>query len=166
MPKMIKFFQKYTGLILLVFLALFVGLPSCGTLALRHGKQSQAFWLFMAWAVMLLLIAWRLIYIRGKNRKLEALEQEAKQQEMEKWKREGLRPREGSDQVVSHSAWKSEWNGPQYGEIYWVDGEQRELLADDVVLKWGWRTGPSCGRGGFAIERAGKIIAQATTWKA
>ena len=46
----------------------------------------------------------------------------------------------------------------------WVEGETRRLLPGDIVLKFGWQTGPLFGRGGYVIERNGKIIAECITW--
>jgi hypothetical protein len=82
-----------------------------------------------------------------------------KWREKARQKREGLRKRQNYDIVVDASEWI-----PGHVLTTWVEGEVHQLLPGDTVLKWGWRTGPLCGQGGYAIERNGRIVAEHLTW--
>jgi hypothetical protein len=73
-------------------------------------------------------------------------------------KREGLRKRQDYDIVVNASQWKPGFL------TRWVEGEIRQLLPGDTVLKWGWQKGPLCGQGGYAIQRSGRIVAEHLAW--
>ena len=81
--------------------------------------------------------------------------------ETERPKREGLRHRLPYDTVVDSSEWNPKFNGPGTD---WLEGETRQLLPGDIVLKYGYVIGELCGEGGYVIERKGKIIAKRRTW--
>lgn len=85
-------------------------------------------------------------------------------EEVARRKREGLRKRDAEDTVVD----TRDWNPPKDGDIlfgpHWVEGEVRELLPGDIVLKFAWQASPLFGRGGYALERNGKIVAEYYTW--
>ena len=74
---------------------------------------------------------------------------------------DGIRSRASYDSEVPHSEWNSQWNG---SGTDWVEGETQQLLQTDTLLKFGWQAGPLFGRGGYAIERNGKIVAEHYTW--
>jgi hypothetical protein len=82
--------------------------------------------------------------------------------EKERRRREGLRRRRDSDTVVASSEWNPKFNGPGTD---WLEGETRQLLPGDTVLKYGYVIGEVFGEGGYVIERSGKIVAEHVTWK-
>jgi hypothetical protein len=75
-------------------------------------------------------------------------------------RKHGLRSRTNFDVVVDPSEWKSEFNQ----SADWVEGEAEHLLLNDTVLKFFWVAGPLFARGGYAIERKGKIVAENITF--
>lgn len=71
----------------------------------------------------------------------------------------GLRTSNEHDRLVDPSAWTPEFSRT----ADWAYGETQGLLAGDVVYEFGWHAGPLCGRGGFALECKGRIVAQRET---
>ena len=45
-----------------------------------------------------------------------------------------------------------------------VFGEKKGVLSTDTVVKFGWYDGPTSGRGGYAIKRGEKIVAEYVAW--
>jgi hypothetical protein len=101
----------------------------------------------------------RLEKLRGEI--IEAYWAAETQRENFRRQREGIRKRQDYDVVVDPSEWQPEFN--QSG-TEWVEGEIRQLLPGDTVLRFAWQVHPLIGRGGFAVERNGKIIAEHYTW--
>lgn len=100
--------------------------------------------------------------------------QEAQEREQARIAREGLRGRIFKDREVPVTVWRTEWNHPNRlggsvlggtsGSVVWLDGEKRELLADDIVLEWDFLPHPQAWRHGYAIERKGRIVAEVLTF--
>ncbi len=83
--------------------------------------------------------------------------------EYDKQRREmehGLRAPDEFDDPVDPGRWKPSMTR----SAEWAFGEERGVLPDDVVVKFSWAEGPTYGRGGYAIRRGGKIVAEYTTW--
>jgi hypothetical protein len=76
-----------------------------------------------------------------------------------------IRQRQENDKVVNHDVWDNSWSEPSktFGELHqWVEGENRKLLPNDIILSYGPHlTSEGMARGwtGFIIERNGKIVA-------
>jgi hypothetical protein len=114
---------------------------------------------FRATVCMATLILWPIVladWLREKKSLWDKWREKARQ------KREGLRKRQNYDIVVNASQWKPGFNNSPWTR--WVEGEIRQLVPSDTVLKYGWQKGPLCGRGGYAIERNGRIVAENLTW--
>lgn len=129
------------------------GIPVTAVALLAAGRWGLALLLGVGWAVELSVVFIRRRQIRERT-----------QHNRQRLQREGLCLRDPSDQEVPHDSWRPEWNMQGHPKVEWVPAEPPELRDDDVVLQWGWRAGPTAGRGGFAIYRRGRIVARATTW--
>jgi len=111
---------------------------------------------FQATVCTAFLVLWPIViadWLREKKSLRDELRKKARQ------KREGLRERQNYDIVVDASEWH-----PGHFLTKWVEGEIRQLLPGDTVLKFEWQVGSLCGRGGYAIERDGRIVAEHITW--
>ena len=73
----------------------------------------------------------------------------------------GLRAPAAYDTPVSSSLWKPEMTE----SANWAFGATKELLPTDTVVRFAWRGGPLCGRGGLAIRRSDKIVAELVRWR-
>ena len=76
--------------------------------------------------------------------------------------REGVLTKDASFKQVSHDKWNMKW---EYGDdisVDWLEGEKREILADDVLYSWFHGHGMAM-RGGYALERRGIIVANILT---
>jgi hypothetical protein len=78
-----------------------------------------------------------IIVVIGWLREKKSLwdEERGQSQEKARQKREGLRKRQDYDIVVDASEWDPTLNGSCWTR--WVEGEIRQLLPGDTVLKWG-----------------------------
>jgi hypothetical protein len=113
---------------------------------------------FRATVCTAVLVLWPIViadWLREKKSLWDELREKARR------KREGLRKRQDYDIVVDASEWDPRFN---YLLTNWVEGEVRQLLPSDTVLKFEWQVGPLCGQGGYAIERSGRIVAEHLTW--
>jgi hypothetical protein len=72
----------------------------------------------------------------------------------------GLRAPNECDNPVSPREWTVHMNR----RANWAFGEEKLVLPTDIVVKFGWIDGPTSGRGGYAIKRGEKIVAEYVTW--
>jgi hypothetical protein len=138
-------------------LILLPGLPIVAlVLALTHHTHSATI-VVAWWTIFCAVLAARALQVRARDKKRRLAEMQTRL-------REGIRKRAWYDFEVPRAAWDPAWNTSRNKWTDWVEGELRTLLPTDTVLAWAWRTGPRCGAGGYAIERFGRIIAEARTW--
>ena len=105
---------------------------------------------------------------KRKQKMFQVEKEQADEREKKRRLREGLSLKPSfdncdnfasKDTVVESSRWSVKWNG---SASEWLEGEVQYLIPTDIVLKYGWQLGGTCGSYGVAIKRNGKIVATHT----
>ena len=87
-----------------------------------------------------------------------------KNQFIQERKQHGIMTKDGSFKIAATTDWQPHWNHRRNGWVDWLEDTTPEMHSADTVYKWGRIRSSTAGRGGFAIERDGKIVAKVITW--
>jgi len=148
---------RFAGTILSILVGL-LGSPPLAWYLFDLGMYGYGLAAMVLWMMLVLWVGY--VIKRG-----EMLVKKELQERLEERKKNGIALRDDSYYPVEAECWGEGWNWRRDGFVDWLEGVEKEPIDGDVVLKWGSRSSSGYGRGGFAIERGGLIVARVVVWK-